>query len=584
VAYVLGALVTFAVISISAWRVSSLNIVSAIRDLPESVRRRTEGRGWLFGIAGILLGALMAYSGADSRQAAPFYLGVSLVIIGSIPLLRRAGVPDRLGYTVPGLILVAFWLAPFDTYFSDLSMDFTLFILSGIFIVGGATWIVMYNSNYFVAATMALAAHLRGAAPAIKTAITYPMTNKFRTGLTLAMFTLVVFTMVVMSITIKSFGDAFDDVESFSGGYDIRATAVSSNPILDPEQAVANAPELDSSLFERFALQSSMSIQARQQGLEDSKDFEDYAILGFDERFLTDNTYALASRARGYDSDREVWDAIRDNRALAVISQEAIPRRQNWGFAAGLPDFQLEGFYLEDETFDPVPVKIHDPQSGTFADVTVIGVLSEAAPVFVAGLGTSQWTLSSTFLDRAVPTVVWADLAPGTDAVATAESMESAFLANGLQADSLAKELDDAVELNQTFNYLIQGFMSLGLIVGVVAIGVISARNVVERRQQIGVLRSIGFQRELVQLSFLLESSLVALVGIIVGSFLGVIIAYDVIRMASSTPSWSNISLAIPWRDLTIIFILVYGAALLASWFPARQASRVYPAEALRYQ
>ena len=47
---------------------------------------------------------------------------------------------------------------------------------------------------------------------------------------------------------------------------------------------------------------------------------------------------------------------------------------------------------------------------------------------------------------------------------------------------------------NLTFNRLIQGFLGLGLIVGVAALGVISARAVVERRQQIGVMRAIGFR------------------------------------------------------------------------------------------
>ena len=53
--------------------------------------------------------------------------------------------------------------------------------------------------------------------------------------------------------------------------------------------------------------------------------------------------------------------------------------------------------------------------------------------------------------------------------------------------------------------------MGLGLVVGVAALGVISARAVVERRQQIGVLRAIGFRRRMVQAAFLLESSFIAL-------------------------------------------------------------------------
>lgn len=62
------------------------------------------------------------------------------------------------------------------------------------------------------------------------------------------------------------------------------------------------------------------------------------------------------------------------------------------------------------------------------------------------------------------------------------------------------------VAANHTFNRLIQGFMGLGLIVGVAALGVISARSVVERRQQIGMLRAIGFRRSMVRDAFLLES------------------------------------------------------------------------------
>jgi len=40
----------------------------------------------------------------------------------------------------------------------------------------------------------------------------------------------------------------------------------------------------------------------------------------------------------------------------------------------------------------------------------------------------------------------------------------------------------------------------------------------------------------------------------------------------------------VPWTNLLIVYAIVYGAALLATFFPARQASRVYPAEALRYE
>jgi putative ABC transport system permease protein len=113
---------------------------------------------------------------------------------------------------------------------------------------------------------------------------------------------------------------------------------------------------------------------------------------------------------------------------------------------------------------------------------------------------------------------------------------------------------------------------------------VISARSVVERRQQIGVLRSIGFRRRMVQASFLLESSIMALSAIAVGTVLGLILANNIIHDAQKQPSYDNLSLVVPWLNLGIIFLAVYLVALVATLAPALRASRVYPAEALRYQ
>jgi putative ABC transport system permease protein len=153
-----------------------------------------------------------------------------------------------------------------------------------------------------------------------------------------------------------------------------------------------------------------------------------------------------------------------------------------------------------------------------------------------------------------------------------------------MQADSFQQLLDDAVGASLTFDRLIEGFMGLGLLVGVAALGVISARSVVERRQQIGVLRAIGFRRRMVQTSFLLESSFVALTSIVVGTALGLAVAYNVVADAKRTPSWESMTFHVPWLTLSGIFLLVYAVALATTLAPARRGSRVYPAEALRYE
>ena len=40
----------------------------------------------------------------------------------------------------------------------------------------------------------------------------------------------------------------------------------------------------------------------------------------------------------------------------------------------------------------------------------------------------------------------------------------------------------------------------------------------------------------------------------------------------------------VPWSALLVVFFVGYAAALLTTFMPARQASKVYPAEALRYE
>ena len=126
--------------------------------------------------------------------------------------------------------------------------------------------------------------------------------------------------------------------------------------------------------------------------------------------------------------------------------------------------------------------------------------------------------------------------------------------------------------------------MGLGLIVGVAALGVISARAVVERRQQIGVLRAIGFQAADDPAELPAR---------------GVVHRADrdrgrnglrpdrephVISDIASQPAYSMVTLHVPWVNLTIVFTVVYLVALATSLAPAIRASRIYPAEALRYE
>jgi putative ABC transport system permease protein len=584
VAAALGVLLTLAVVSLAAWRVSALTISTAIRNLPEPIAARGRRRRWILGLVGVAVGLLMAVGGSSAGEAVQLQLGISLVIIGLVPVARALHVPERIVYTASGLALVVFWLLPWvvmEWLFGELKMNFSIWIVAGFMVVVGAVWTIMYNADVIVRVAMVLG-RVRALAPMLKMAMAYPLASRFRTGTTLAMFTLVVFTMVTGAVSSGSFMNAFDDVKTFGGGYQVRATVSPTSPVADVHAALGTAPGIERSHYRAIGGVSFVPADLRQAGT--SRRFEEYQLRGLDRSFLRSTTYGLASTARGYDTAEEVWSALASRPGLAVVDGLVVPRRQQFGFGP-IPDFKLSGFYFEDRHFDPVPVVVREPQTGQKIQLRVIGVLKDSVPItLLGGVLTSQETMTRAFGRRAHPTTYWFQLAPGVDPDAEASRLESAFLRNGMEAESLEQTMDDQLGANRTFNRLILGFMGLGLIVGVAALGVISARSVVERRQQIGILRSIGFRRGMVQISFLLESSFIALTAIVVGTGLGLVLAYNIVADSQQRQGWDNLTFDVPWTNLGIIFAVVYLVALATTLLPARRASRVYPAEALRYE
>ena len=174
----------------------------------------------------------------------------------------------------------------------------------------------------------------------------------------------------------------------------------------------------------------------------------------------------------------------------------------------------------------------------------MIGVLEDTA-FFAPGVTTSRTTVDE-IAGSPVPAQSYQfRLKDGVDPGAAAKDLEKAFAKNGLQAVAIEKEIEDGSTSQGLFNNLLMGFMGLGLLVGIAALGVIAARSVVERRQQIGMLRALGFQRGQVRLAFLIESSFVALLGIGLGVALGAALSVGIVD--SFAEQISGIRYTVPW-------------------------------------
>ena len=186
-----------------------------------------------------------------------------------------------------------------------------------------------------------------------------------------------------------------------------------------------------------------------------SGEYADTTITGVGDDFFATNQFGIALAAPEYTLEdgvdsAAVWRAVQANPGLAVVNATIVPTRNNSAF--GLPSEQftldgVEGLLVENDDMAPVDIAVRDLESGNTLELKVIGVLD---------------TLASTG-----PVPVGFYVSPET----------------------LGRE----VNATQLFFNLLIGFMSLGLLVGIAALGVISARTVVERRHGIGVLRAIGF-------------------------------------------------------------------------------------------
>ena len=669
VAYSLGMVITLMTVGVSAYRVSRMNIVAAIRDLPTPQETNTASalqllarllmsglfllpfrvlyssvaslrrglwrhsaalliaaplsllaapvvfvytlfqlllspyrQGWMVAVRMVLsaivvgIGIVLILLGIQTDQVIWVRIGVTCAIAGTGLLLRssmnvnqvRPELSDRVAYTFIGVATLVYWFIPFnilETVFGELNGGLEMFFISGITMVAAAVCTVMFNADVLLKFLTTITARIGGLRPVLVTAVAYPMSARFRTGLTLAMFALVIFTMIVMSILTEAFGTTAEDDSSVVGGWDITARVNPSTPISDIEQAIEESPDLETSDFEAIGGFTYIPVQARQRGGQE-QGWRSYAVRAADDGFLQGTETEFHLIAAGYgDTAEKVWDRLRSDSTLVAVDALAVPLRTGFRGGENVPEFQLEGVYYEDESMEAIPIEVREPTTGAIIELTVIAVLDETADAF-GQLGGGM-IAARRQLDEVSPfpipiTNYRIKVAEGADVAQVSRDLEFTFRQNGMESNMLAELVDESVSANRAFNYLLTGFMGLGLMVGVASLGVVSLRAVVERRQQIGVLRAIGYRRNMVQLSFLLESSFVVLLGVAIGVGLGTAISYLIVREIREDVE--TIRFTFPWLQIVIIVAVAYVFSLLTTFLPARQASRIYPAEALRYE
>ena len=152
---------------------------------------------------------------------------------------------------------------------------------------------------------------------------------------------------------------------------------------------------------------------------------------------------------------------------------------------------------------------------------------------------------------------------------------------SGAEDDFNVRNLTSLMEMMNSsatmITLLLGAIAGISLIVGGVGIMNITLASVTERTREIGIRKAIGATYSNIMLQFLIESTMISVIGGIIGILIGVVAAQLISKFGGFTTVISSLSIAASFG-----FALFVG--IFFGMLPARKAARLDPIEALRYE
>jgi len=168
------------------------------------------------------------------------------------------------------------------------------------------------------------------------------------------------------------------------------------------------------------------------------------------------------------------------------------------------------------------------------------------------------------------------------------EQVREKLISMGFSVSSLSDTIDEANKIFQAVQIVLSLFGAVALIVS--AIGMFNTMTIalLERTQEIGVMKSLGASRSDIWKLFLVESVLIGFLGGVSGIMLGVgaatISNFAINKLASSLGGTSVNLFFTPVEFVLTILVFSTIVGFMTGLYPARRASRLNPLDALRYK
>lgn len=148
--------------------------------------------------------------------------------------------------------------------------------------------------------------------------------------------------------------------------------------------------------------------------------------------------------------------------------------------------------------------------------------------------------------------------------------------------DSVGSMMSMVTEIVNILSYVLIAFVAISLLVSSIMIGVITCISVLERKQEIGILRAIGASRRNISQVFNAETGIIGFAAGLLGIVLTLVMIRPINMVIHNYSGITELSAHLPSGYAVILILLSVALTLLSGMLPSRKASRSDPVEALR--
>ena len=146
-----------------------------------------------------------------------------------------------------------------------------------------------------------------------------------------------------------------------------------------------------------------------------------------------------------------------------------------------------------------------------------------------------------------------------------AKTLERVLTDHGFDVTSTGEMLARYRSVENTYLSTFQTVGGLGLVLGTFGLATLLARNVIERRGELGTLRACGFTRSRLSRMLLAENGFPLAVGIAIGTLAALVAATPTLLASGDRVAWASLSLT-----LAIVFLVGIGTSAGAVYFALR--------------